>query len=261
MDTIDSISTTVSYSYGTTSTWQSPYITPLSPATTSFLTCPMIAPRSPHRFMSYDIILHAGRFLSGLTTADFYLNSLASSMGMTVTMAPHRITKAPAKGILHEAIIDNPPVLSPAWKAKEKSPEISKSRSSNKTQESATKEARKQGRLPCPNDYFDRHHSEESTEQKFKDLSPRINTINTGVNALVTVDALIRHAESQFTERVMMVRVSSKFKLLPKLGVYEGKKDPIDHLDSYKNLMMLQGASDEVICKAFLTALRGSTSS
>ncbi|GFZ00594.1 hypothetical protein Acr_14g0002290 [Actinidia rufa] len=41
------------------------------------------------------------------------------------------------------------------------------------------------------------------------------------------------------------------------LGIYEGKTDPMDHLDSYKSLMLLQGCSDEVMCKAFSATLKG----
>ncbi|GFZ16131.1 hypothetical protein Acr_25g0005400 [Actinidia rufa] len=44
----------------------------------------------------------------------------------------------------------------------------------------------------------------------------------------------------------------------PPLGTYEGKINPRDHLDSYRNLMMMQGYSDEVICKAFWVTLKGS---
>ncbi|GFY95446.1 hypothetical protein Acr_10g0008310 [Actinidia rufa] len=58
----------------------------------------------------------------------------------------------------------------------------------------------------------------------------------------------------------MKVKVSSKFKLSSQLGVYEGKIDPMDHLDSYKNLMMFQGYS-EVMCKAFSATLKGSARS
>ncbi|GFS34968.1 hypothetical protein Acr_00g0037030 [Actinidia rufa] len=43
--------------------------------------------------------------------------------------------------------------------------------------------------------------------------------------------------------------------------VYEGKTDPMDHLNLYKNLMMLKGYSDEVMCKAFLATLKGSARS
>ncbi|GFS36396.1 hypothetical protein Acr_00g0045730 [Actinidia rufa] len=59
----------------------------------------------------------------------------------------------------------------------------------------------------------------------------------------------------------MRVKVSSKFKPPSQLGVYEGKTDPIDHLDSYKNLMSLQEFSDELMCKAFLATLKWSTRS
>ena len=43
--------------------------------------------------------------------------------------------------------------------------------------------------------------------------------------------------------------------------MYEGKTDPMEHLNSYKNLIMLQGASDEVMCKAFSVTLKGSVRS
>ncbi|GFY96746.1 hypothetical protein Acr_11g0010520 [Actinidia rufa] len=64
-----------------------------------------------------------------------------------------------------------------------------------------------------------------------------------------------------FTERVLRTRISSKFKLPTQLGIYEGKTDPMDHLDSYKSLMFLQGCSDEVMCKAFSATLKGSARS
>ncbi|GFZ05230.1 hypothetical protein Acr_17g0008020 [Actinidia rufa] len=57
----------------------------------------------------------------------------------------------------------------------------------------------------------------------------------------------------------MRTRVSSRFKLPTQLGVYDGKIDPMDHLDLYMNLMTLQGYSDEVMCKAFSATLRGPT--
>ncbi|XP_057471965.1 uncharacterized protein LOC130760604 [Actinidia eriantha] len=101
----------------------------------------------------------------------------------------------------------------------------------------------------------------KSTSQKIRDLDARLDAINTGTNAPVTVDTLIRQTEPPFTERVLRARVSSKFKLPTQLGVYEGKTDPMDHLDSYKSLMSLQGCSDEVMCKAFSATLKGSARS
>ncbi|GFY97729.1 hypothetical protein Acr_12g0002700 [Actinidia rufa] len=84
-----------------------------------------------------------------------------------------------------------------------------------------------------------------STSQKIRDLGACFDAINTGASAPITVDTLIRQTEPPFTKMILRVRVSSKFKLLIQLGIYEGKMDPMDHLDSYKSLMSLYGCSDE----------------
>ncbi|GFZ09055.1 hypothetical protein Acr_20g0008630 [Actinidia rufa] len=98
---------------------------------------------------------------------------------------------------------------------------------------------------------------DKSTSQKIRDLDARLDAINTGTNAPITVDALVRQTDPPVTERVLRTRISSKFKLPTQLGIYEGKTDPMDHLDSYKSLMSLQGCSDEVMCKAFSATLKG----
>ena len=43
------------------------------------------------------------------------------------------------------------------------------------------------------------------------------------------------------------------------LETYDGLKDPLDHLESFKTLMHLQGMADEIMCRAFLTTLKGPT--
>ena len=40
---------------------------------------------------------------------------------------------------------------------------------------------------------------------------------------------------------------------------YDENKDPLDHLKSFNSLMHLQEVSDEIMCKAFLTTLKGPT--
>ena len=44
---------------------------------------------------------------------------------------------------------------------------------------------------------------------------------------------------------------------MPQMETYNGSKDPLDHLESFKTLMHLQGMADEIVCKAFLTTLKG----
>ncbi|GFS38115.1 hypothetical protein Acr_00g0055790 [Actinidia rufa] len=114
----------------------------------------------------------------------------------------------------------------------------------------------RRGRSPCRNDQAPKRR-DKSTTQKIKDLDAHIDTINTDTNS-ITMDTLIRQTEPPFTERVMRTRVSSRFKLPTQLRVYEGKTDSMDHLDSYNNLMTLQGYSDESQAEKCLLPLHSS---
>ena len=38
---------------------------------------------------------------------------------------------------------------------------------------------------------------------------------------------------------------------------YDASKDPLDHLESFKTLMHLQGATDKIMCRAFPITLKG----
>ncbi|PSS21233.1 Serine/arginine-rich SC35-like splicing factor [Actinidia chinensis var. chinensis] len=150
---------------------------------------------------------------------------------------------------------------SPSVRSKrERSPTSLESRSSNRTPKVEGEEIRRHGRSPRLDDQAPKHRG-RSTTQKIKDLDARIDAINIGTGALVIVEALIKQIEAPFTEKVMRTKVSSRFKLPTQLGVYKGKTDPMDHLDSYKNLMSLQGYSDEVMCKPFFATLNGSARS
>ncbi|GFS41820.1 hypothetical protein Acr_00g0076520 [Actinidia rufa] len=141
-------------------------------------------------------------------------------------------------------------------------PDIKRSRHSNRSEDrsqniksSKTPARARRGRSPHRGDHIEARN--KSTSQKIRDLDARLDAINTRTNASVTVDTLIRQTEPPFTQTVLRARISSKFKLPAQLGVYEGKTDPMDHLDSYKSLMSLQGCSNEVMCKAFSATLKG----
>ena len=79
----------------------------------------------------------------------------------------------------------------------------------------------------------------KSITRRIRDLDAKIDAINIGANAPVIVDTLIRQTKPPLTERIMRTRISSMFKLQSQLRVYEGKTYLMDHLDSYRNLMML----------------------
>lgn len=44
--------------------------------------------------------------------------------------------------------------------------------------------------------------------------------------------------------------ISPKFKV-PQMDPYDGSFDPIDHIETYKAHMSLQGVPDEIMCRAF----------
>ena len=69
---------------------------------------------------------------------------------------------------------------------------------------------------------------------------------------------MIRRMDSPFTTEVLNYSFPLKF-CLPQLESYDSSKDPLDHIESFKILMLLQITPDEVLCKAFPTTLKGAT--
>lgn len=67
---------------------------------------------------------------------------------------------------------------------------------------------------------------------------------------------MIRRTDSSFTIEVLNRPFPPKFRL-PQLKSYDGSKDPLDHIKSFKTLMHLQMTLDEVTCRTFPTTLKG----
>ena len=70
------------------------------------------------------------------------------------------------------------------------------------------------------------------------------------------LDDLVHRTDSPFTMAVNSFPLPPKFRM-PQVENYDGNKDPLDHLESFKTLMHLQGIPDEIMCRAFPTTLRG----
>ena len=70
------------------------------------------------------------------------------------------------------------------------------------------------------------------------------------------LDELVQWTDSPFTTQVTSFPLLAKFRM-PQVKAYEGSLDPLDHLESFKTLMYLQGVIDEIMCRAFLTTLKG----
>ncbi|XP_065616711.1 uncharacterized protein LOC136062046 [Quercus suber] len=72
------------------------------------------------------------------------------------------------------------------------------------------------------------------------------------------LDDLVNRTDSPFIGPVNSFPLPHKFRM-PQIESYDGVKDPLDHLETFKTLMHLQGVPDEIMCRAFPTTLKGPT--
>ena len=70
-----------------------------------------------------------------------------------------------------------------------------------------------------------------------------------------SVDRLVRATDSPFTMAVLKCPELSKFRL-PQLELFDGLKDPQDHLNSFKMTLGLQQPLDKILCRSFPTTLK-----
>ena len=70
------------------------------------------------------------------------------------------------------------------------------------------------------------------------------------------LDDLVYQTDSPFTASINSFPLLNKFRM-PQIDSYDGVKDPLDHLETFKTLMHLQRAVDEIMCRAFPTMLKG----
>ena len=72
------------------------------------------------------------------------------------------------------------------------------------------------------------------------------------------LENLVNRTNSLFIASVNSFPLSHKFRM-PQIDSYDRVKDPLDHLETFKTLMHLQGVVDEIMCRAFPTTLKGAT--
>ena len=70
------------------------------------------------------------------------------------------------------------------------------------------------------------------------------------------LDDLVNRIDSLFTNSINSFPLSHKFRM-PQIDSYDGVKDLLDHLETFKTLMRLQGVANEIMCRAFRTTLKG----
>ena len=99
---------------------------------------------------------------------------------------------------------------------------------------------------------------ERSWEQRFKGLQHELSRMKEVVKGRApdSMDTLVQQTESPFTAEVLHSPLPAKFRM-PQIEAFDDAKDPVDHLNTYKNQMELHGYQDPVLCRAFAITLKG----
>ena len=107
------------------------------------------------------------------------------------------------------------------------------------------------------------HHAppraeEQTWEQRFRNLQQELSRVKEVVKGRApdTMDTLVQQTESPFTAEVLRYPLPAKFRM-PLVEAFDGIKDPVEHLNTYKNQMELHAYQDLVRCRAFATTLKG----
>ena len=99
---------------------------------------------------------------------------------------------------------------------------------------------------------------ELSWEQRFKNLQQELSRVKEVVRGRApdTMDTLVQKTESPFTAKVLHFPLPEKIRM-PQVEAFDGVRDPVDHLNTYKNQMELHGYQDPVRCRGFAITLKG----
>uniref|UniRef100_A0A2N9FU44 Uncharacterized protein n=1 Tax=Fagus sylvatica TaxID=28930 RepID=A0A2N9FU44_FAGSY len=89
-------------------------------------------------------------------------------------------------------------------------------------------------------------------EEELKEMREQMKEMKSQVKAKAAknLDMLVHRSESPFTKRIDEYPLPAKFKV-PQLETFDGFKDPLDYLDSFRTIMRLHGVSDEIMCPHF----------
>ena len=110
------------------------------------------------------------------------------------------------------------------------------------------------------NDEPDPHQQgmrERSWEKRFKGILQVLSHMKEVVKGRApnSMDTLVQQTESPFTTEVLHFPLPAKFRM-SQIEAFDGEKDLVDHLNTYKNQMDLHGYLDPVRCRAFSVTLK-----
>ncbi|XP_065634648.1 uncharacterized protein LOC136069739 [Quercus suber] len=94
-------------------------------------------------------------------------------------------------------------------------------------------------------------------EKEMDQMSKVMDEMRENMRRTNPIEDLVHQTNSPFTASINGHPLPPKFKM-PSLDSYDGMRDPFDHIATFKTTMHLQGAPDEIMCRAFPTTFKGS---
>lgn len=70
------------------------------------------------------------------------------------------------------------------------------------------------------------------------------------------LDGMVKMTDSPFTPKILECHSPPKFRL-PQLEQFDGLRDPLDQITTFKWTLSLQQTPDEILYRSFLTTLKG----
>ena len=101
---------------------------------------------------------------------------------------------------------------------------------------------------------------ERSWEQRFKGIQQELSHMKEVVKGRApdSMDTLVQQTESPFTTEVLHFPLPAKFRM-PQIEAFNGTKNPVNHLNTYKNQIELHGYQDLIRCRALTITLKDPT--
>ena len=101
---------------------------------------------------------------------------------------------------------------------------------------------------------------EEVSPDLLKEMRKEMDELRNAIKGKMdqSLERIVRKTDSPFTVVVQECPVPSKFHL-PQLEPFDGLKDLLDHLNTFKTTLGLQQPPDEILCHSFPTTFKGAT--
>lgn len=80
---------------------------------------------------------------------------------------------------------------------------------------------------------------------ELKELDGKYNEIGRRIGRLSSVECMLKKTDLPYSKRIMVIPLLPKFKV-SSVDMYDGSKNPIDHLENFKAHIMLNSFQGEI---------------